>query len=214
MHQKVSNKLLVSPACIKINEWARAGDLKARLKSFRTLDTSDAEMCFLLVEALVSISRGRGTAYPFGEPASVSTKSFKQLPSGPFGLVSSAMYPYVKHDQTAWPAMTKNDSKATHTMLGLWSWNKINRCGHPHPHLSPLPPKRSSPHIRNDTFIDGFRTKRAKLFEIYERDGGEYHGRDQEDTTSPSRARKRRTAVDPIDDVFEEQEDSDDEDFA
>ena len=75
-------------------------------------------------------------------------------------------------------------------------------------------PNRNSPHIRNDTFIDGFRTKREKLFEIYERDGGEYHGPDPEDTTSPSRARKRRTAVDPIDDVFEEVPDSDDEDFA
>ena len=215
MHQKVSNKLMVSPTCKKLNEWAHTGNLKARLKSFRCLDTSDKEMCFLLVEALVIISRGRSKAYPFGEPANVSTKAFKKLPSGPFGLVLSAMYPYIKHDQSAWKEMNKKDSKATHTMLGLWSLNKMNRYGHPHPPCHPTPtPNRSSPHIRNDTFINGLRTKRELLFEIYEREGGKYHGPDAEDTTSPSRARKRRAALDPNDDIFEEQEDSDDEDFA
>ena len=71
----------------------------------------------------------------------------------------------------------------------------------------------TSPHIRNDTFINGLRTKRELLFKIYEQDGGEYHGPDPEDTPSPKRAR-RRLALNPNDDIFEEETDSDDEDFA
>ena len=138
MHQKVSNKLLVSAACRKLNEWARAGDdLKTRLKTFRNLDTRDREMCFLVVEALVQISRGRKKAYPFGEPANVSTNAFKNLPSGPFGLVLSAMYPYIKHEHSTWKAMNKNTSKTTHTMLGLWSLRKMKRYGLPHPPCYP-----------------------------------------------------------------------------
>ena len=83
---------------------------------------------------------------------------------------------------------------------------------------SPSPcPNHSSPHIRYDMFISGFRTKRTLLFEIYEREGGEYHGPEPEPTTSSSRGnrRRRRAAHDPIDDIFDDQfkEDSDDDDF-
>ena len=51
------------------------------------------------------------------------------------------------------------------------------------------------------------------MFKIYEQDGGEYHGPDPEDTSSPKRAR-RRLSLNPNDDIFEEETDSDDEDFA
>lgn len=144
MHQKVSNKLMVSAACVRLNAWARAGgagDLKTRLKSFRDLNTGDAEMCFLLVEALVIVSRGRKNSYPFGAPANCSTKAFKQLPSGPFGLVLSAMYPFIKHDQSKWKEMKADNGKrnCAHTMLGLWSLNKIIRYSRPRPHCHPYP---------------------------------------------------------------------------
>ena len=67
MHQKVSNKLMVSAACVRLNAWARAGgagDLKTRLKSFRDLNTGDAEMCFLLVESLVIVSHHYVIIFP------------------------------------------------------------------------------------------------------------------------------------------------------
>ena len=81
------------------------------------------------------------------------------------------------------------------------------------PATLPLPPNRTSPHIRNDTFINGLWTKKELLFKIYEQDGGEYHGPDPEDTPSPKRARRRRVTLNPNDDIFEEEMDSDDEDF-
>ena len=100
----------------------------------------------------------------------------------------------VKHDQSEWERMNDKGSKATHTILGLWSLNKMKRY---------------------DLLIDGFRNKRELLFKIYEEDGGEYHGPEtEEDTTSPSRGKRRRVALNPNDDIFEEQVDSDDEDFA
>ena len=210
MMQRVSNNQMLAPACIRLNEWVRKGDLGSRLKCFRELSCpDDTEMAFLVVEALVKISQGRMKLMPYGVLAAgntkhvdkhtqsngtlplfvaVSTKEFQRIPDAPFGLTLAAMYPFVKHDQSKWNSMLSRKGKknCAHPMVGLWNVNTVHKYSN---------------------FLAQFRSVRQELFEIYENEGGLYHGPEP----TPSVTIRRSTRGSDSDDIFSDDSDDNEE---
>lgn len=130
--QRLSNNHILSTCCKPLNEWVRDGDdFRNRLKILRDLSDPDGEgeMEFLVVQALVQMSKGRKTIIPFGTGASNSTKQFKEVPSPWFGLALAGMYKFVKLDQDRWLGHLRNSSKkgCSHPMTQMWHVNDVNK---------------------------------------------------------------------------------------
>jgi hypothetical protein len=153
---------MLSKAAKPLNEWVREGtSTEGRLKAFRNLECAEGgKMAFLVVSALVKVAMGHKKMRPYGEAASVSTKDFQDVSDAQMGLTLAAMYPFVKMEQSSWNQVlrTKNKKNCAHPVTGLWHVNTVSR-------------------FLN--FISTFRANRKELFQIYEKEGGVYHGQNQ-----------------------------------
>ena len=102
-----------------------------RLKAIRELANpgGDGKMEFLIVSALVQMSKGRRTIRPFGAPASYSTQKFNEVPSPLFGMALAAMYIFIKLDQSKWKLLLcdKNKKGTKHPITDLWHQNDVYR---------------------------------------------------------------------------------------
>ena len=191
--QRLGNNHLLSSVCKALNAWVREGEgdksKTERLKSVRDLTDPDGsgELPFLLVSALVDMSRGRKTVLPFGKPASESTKAFKNIPSPVLGLALAQMYVFIKLDPDLWKGLLskKNKKGCCHPMTHIWHVNDVNRFVN---------------------FISVFRANRKALFEAYEKEGGDYHGKD----SSVSSSSKKTSKSNKVKTVIENGSDSDD----
>lgn len=194
--QKLSNNQILSKACKELNAWVRKGDINSRKQALQALqDPGDGEMSFLLVAALVKVSRGRGTIYPFGPDARKKTHAFKKVPTGLFGVVIANMWVFIKNtfDESAWKHLlsSKNKKNVFHPLTGLWPLGTMHRFNH---------------------FVKTARDKMPTLFATYEAEGGEYHGSDEpfvvptEKNTSTSRKKRKRKEPTSLSAAIEEEE--------
>ena len=92
-------------------------------------DAGLRELAFLLVSALVQMSKGRKTIFPFRGPASYSTEKFKEVPSALLGLGLAAMYIFIKLDREKWKMLLRSKQKrgCMHPMTELWHINDVYR---------------------------------------------------------------------------------------
>lgn len=185
----------MAPACKELNDWVREDPDKrnSRKEALQALeDPGDGEMSFLLVSALVKVSKGRGTIYPFGPFARHSTHAFKKVKAAMFGVVIANMWIFIKNDQSVWKQLlnTKNKKNVFHPLTGLWPVGTMHRFNH---------------------FVKMARAKMTTLFATYEKEGGEYHGSgDPVPVKKKSTSRKKRKRKPPItlgEAIEEEEED-------
>lgn len=178
----------MSKACKQLNAWVRKGDPSTRKQALQALqDPGDGEMSFLLVSALVKVSKGKGTIYPFGPAARHSTHAFKQVSPAMFGVVLANMWIFIKNDQSAWKLLlnSKNKKNVFHPLTGLWPVGTMHRFNH---------------------FVQQARENLPTLFVTYEKEGGEYHG-SNEPTTKSRKKRKRNQPTSLSLAIEEEEED-------
>lgn len=146
-------------------------------------------MVFLIVSALVQLSKGRKTIFPFGQPASYSTDQFKKVPSSLLGLALAAMYIFIKLHQSKWKMLLRSKQKkgCMHPMTDLWHVNDV---------------------YRFHNFVTAFRASRTELFRIYEEEGGEYHGVDPPTSSKSPRKGKKKTKRKVVMELSDEDSDS------
>ena len=208
---RMCNREFIS-TCVKgLNAWVREGDSKIRLKCIRELSETTAalesndqepfddpaklfnDMAFEVISCLLEIATGKHTKgygfYPFGKPASESTKAFKQLPSSCFGLVLSEVYPFLVKDEGEWDTVLK---KYSHPMTDLWPALTLKR------------------HIH---FGKRFRAQREKLFLAYEKGEGIYHGPEVVETPK-GKTRSSEVVDNHVSVELDSSDDSIDGDFA
>lgn len=152
-------------------------------------------MSFLLVSALVMVSRGKGTIHPFGPDARNSTHAFKKVATGLFGVVIANMWIFIKNDESNWKHLLnrKNKKNVFYPLTGLWPVGTMHRFNH---------------------FVKMARDKMPTLFATYEKEGGEYHGPDdpivvatKKNTSTSRRKRKRKEPTSLREAIEEEEED-------
>ena len=201
---RVTCKTLICKCSRALYNWVREGNVETRLKFVRTLaDPGDkfpikgepvqdpsklvSRMYFLVVSTLLMVARGRESTgsnnygfYPFGKQAAISTNGFLRVPQSYFSAVLAEMYPYIARDSSKHPMMMK---KCDHPMTGLWPWGKVNR------------------HI---TFRARFRAVSKELLDVYQDEGGEFHGPEDDQYLCTNKNKKKMTvSSDEEDDSLE-----------
>ena len=208
---RVTNRTWLSKCVNSLHGWVREGDVETRLKVIRALgdpgdvqlpvegepvksmDTLVRKMSFYVVNALVAVSAGRESNeqnkygfFPFGKQAGISTKAFIKLPDAVFSMALAEIYPFVAREKSKWEIMLK---RCDHPMTGLWPWGKLKR------HM---------------TFRSRWRVNRKELFEMYNENGGEFHG---SESTQYLVGNKKKRGKQQMADTETGDEDSMDDDF-
>ena len=196
-------------ACVKpLYEWVRTGDKALRLSFLRELGEPEehdlkkvtakklcTDFSYIVVATLVKMSKGRDATgsneygfYPYGKAASYSTNHFKSVPDSFFAITLSEMYLFVSKDKDTWSSM-----QYAHPITNLWPWATVKK------HMN---------------FQAKMRKRRLELFELYESEGGEYHGEDkvvQKSKKTPKpKPRKSKEPAASTEEESEESETSDD----
>ena len=133
-------------------------------------EMDDSRLCqSLVVEALLKYSKGKegNKLKPYGDKAGELTSSFQSVPTTFFATTLASMYPFIVTEKRLWPALMKI---AQYPIPQLWPKTVVKRYMH---------------------FQDVFHRQHDTLFEVYEADGGEYHGEPPESSNDEADEEKQ-----------------------
>ena len=180
--QRWSNKRVIVTSVRPLHHWVRQGDKNVRLQCLRNLGldpgtTLPAEeplpvkelvsMCHAgLVEFLLDFASGKvlpgelnkkdeaitRRQKPYCEHAGKETNAFRNVPPPWFAVTLAALYPYLVEEQNMWTKRSKQSF--AYPCTGLWPVKVVKRYVH---------------------FINVTTEKLTKLFDNYEKNGGEYY---------------------------------------
>jgi hypothetical protein len=185
---RFTNKVLFTTVLKSLHAWVRKGDKRVRLEMLRNLGMPpDAaaenspktpaaaasaghaaedpgkcvgDMAYEVINALVLYAAGRTGSgsneygfFPYGRDPSCSTQAFTSVPSAWFSVTFAEMYPFIAKDISKWESLR---IKRSYKMTGLWPLLVVRRYMQ---------------------FQRRFVEQRDYLFQQYEIEEGEYHGK-------------------------------------